>query len=92
MLRQGRQESGQPRPLHRQAGTEALLGFYGSSTSAKPPQKSLMIMEKGMQSAAGQARQLTAFYLPPSPGGETNGQAPTLEESKVLVIHNLDII
>ena len=69
MLRQRKQKSGQPRPLHRQAGTEALLGFNGSSTSAEPPQKSPMIMEKGMQSAAGQARQLTASYLPPSPQG-----------------------
>ena len=53
VLRQRRQESGQLRHLHRQAGTEALLGFNGSSTSAEPPQKSLMIMKKGMRDRVG---------------------------------------
>lgn len=69
VLRQRRQESGPLRHLNQQVGTEALMGFNGSSTSAEPPQKSPMIMEKGMQSAAGQACQLTAFYLPPTPQG-----------------------
>lgn len=46
VLRQRRQESGPLRHLNQQVGTEALMGFNGSSTSAEPPQKSPMIMEK----------------------------------------------
>lgn len=89
MLRRRRQESGQLRHLNQRAGTEALLGFNGSSTSAEPPQKSPMIMEKGMQSAAGQVRHLTAFYLPPTPQGVINGQAPTSEPPRVQRIRGI---
>ena len=69
MLRQGRQESGQPRPLHRQAGTEALLGFNGSSTSVEPPQKSLKIWERGMRDRVGKSRLRLAFCFAPNPEG-----------------------
>ena len=69
MLRQGEQKSGQLRHLHRQTGTEALLEFNGSSTSAEPPQKSLMIMEKGMRDRVGKSRLRLASDLPPSPEG-----------------------
>ena len=68
VLRVGRQESGQLRPLHRQAGTDALLVLFGSSTSAEPPQKSPTIRKRGMRDRVGKSRLSLAFVYPPTPG------------------------
>ena len=65
----GKQISGQLRHLYRQAGTEALLEFNGSSTSAEPPQKSPTIRERCMRDRVGKSRLRLASDLPPSPEG-----------------------
>ena len=63
-----------PASRHRSlAGVIMLLDVGGAATEEQGK------IEKGMQSAAGQARQLTASSLSPNPR-EMNGQAPTFEE------------
>ena len=67
----GKQISGQLRHLHRQAGTEVLLEFSGSSTSAEPPQKSLTIRERGMRDRVGKRRLRLASSMPLTPMGKS---------------------
>ena len=74
VLRQRKQKRGQLRLLHRQAGTEALLVFYGSSTSAKQPQKSPITRQYGMRDRVGKSRLRLASYMPPTPEGRLSAR------------------
>ena len=65
------------------AGVIMLLDVGGAATEEQG------YMERGMQSAAGQTRQLTASSFAPGPGGETNGQAPPSDSTTAAVPRDL---